>query len=93
MMKHLQAVYYVALLSAASYFGAAHQKSARFQVISNKRIKHSLKFGQVAIELIYKDSLTNLPTQDFTVSTGYLSVTACFQKCTGLLSSTITGSN
>ena len=74
MMKHLQAEYYVALLSAANYFGAAHQKSARFQVISNKRIKHSLKFGQIAIELIYKNSLTNLPTQDFTVSTGYLKV-------------------
>lgn len=73
-MKHLQAEYYVALLSAANYFGAAHQKSARFQVISNKRIKHSLEFGQVAIELIYKDSLTNLPTQDFIVSTGYLKV-------------------
>lgn len=74
MMKHLKAEYYVALLSAASYFGAAHQKSARFQVISNKRIKHSLEFGQVAIELIYKNSLVNSPTQEFTVNTGYLRV-------------------
>ena len=72
MMNHLEAEYYVALLSAASYFGASHQKPARFQVISNKRIKHSLKFGQVVIEIIYKDSLANLPMKDFIVSTGYL---------------------
>lgn len=73
-MKHLNAKYYVALLSAAAFFGAAHQKPARFQVISNKRIKHSLEFGQVAIELICKKSLDNLPTKDFVVSTGYLKV-------------------
>lgn len=73
-MRHLNAEYYVALLSGAAYYGAAHQKSARFQVISNKRIKHSLIFGQVAIELIYKDSLSNLPTQNFVVNTGYLKV-------------------
>lgn len=74
LMKHLQSDYYVALLSAATYFGAAHQKPARFQIISNQRIKHSLKFGQVAIEIIYKDSLEGLPTKDFIVNTGYLKV-------------------
>lgn len=74
LMKYLGAEYYVGLLSGAAYFGATHQKPARFQVISNKRIKHSLQFGQVVIELIYKDSLSHLPTQDFVVSTGYLKV-------------------
>lgn len=73
-MGYLDAEYYVGLLSAAMYFGATHQKPARFQVISNKRVKHSLKFGQVVIELIYKNSLSNLPTKDFVVSTGYLKI-------------------
>jgi len=73
-MRHLGATYYVGLLSAAIYFGATHQKPAKFQIISNKRIKHTLKFGQVIIELIYKNSLLNLPTKDFVVSTGYLNV-------------------
>lgn len=73
-MKHLQADYYVGLLSAGLFFGATHQKPARFQVITNKRIKHSLEFGDVAIELIYKESLDALPIQDFVVSTGYLKV-------------------
>jgi len=73
-MQYLEADYYVGLLSAGLFWGATHQKPARFQVITNKRIKHSLKFGDVAIELIYKKSLANLPTKSFVVSTGYLKV-------------------
>lgn len=76
LMKHLQADYYVALLSAAQYYGATHQKPARFQVISNKRLRHPLTFGRVSIELIYKKSLTDLPTQNRTVKTGYLTISS-----------------
>lgn len=74
LMKYLEADYYVGLLSAAAVHGASHQKPARFQVISNKRLKHSLSFGKVEIELIYKKSLSTLPTQNLVVSTGYLKV-------------------
>lgn len=73
-MKYLQSDYYVGLLSAGLFYGATHQKPARFQIITNKRIKHSLEFGDVVIELVYKNSLQGLPTQDFVVSTGYLKV-------------------
>lgn len=74
MMKYLDAEYYIALLSAAGFYGASHQKPMVFQVITNRRIKHSLKFGQVHIKLIYKKSLAALPIKDFVVSTGYLKV-------------------
>jgi len=74
LMSYLQADYYVALLSAAMYHGAAHQKPGRFQVISNRRVKHPLEFGQIKIELVYKKSLTGLPIKNVTVSTGYLKV-------------------
>jgi hypothetical protein len=74
MMKYLDAEYYVALLSAAGFYGASHQKPMVFQVVTNRRIKHSLKFGQVHIKLIQKKSLTDLPIKDFVVSTGYLKV-------------------
>ncbi len=74
LMKHINAEYYVALLSAAAFYGASHQKPMVFQVITNKRIKHSLKFGQVHIKLIHKKSLTDLHGKDFVVSTGYLKV-------------------
>ncbi|WPY00728.1 Putative type IV antitoxin domain-containing protein [Candidatus Trichorickettsia mobilis] len=64
-MKHLNVDYYVDLLSARLFYGATHQKPARFQVITNKQVKHPIKFGDVVIELVYKDSLEGLPTKDF----------------------------
>ena len=75
-MKHLGAEYYVALLSAAGFYGAAHQKIFKFQVTTNARITHPWEFGQIKIEVIRKKDLSNLPLQDFTVSTGYLKVAA-----------------
>lgn len=74
MMKYIDAQYYVALLSAAEFYGAAHQKPMIFQVITNRRIKHSLKFGQVHIKLIYKKTLAALPIKNFVVRSGYLKV-------------------
>ena len=74
LMKHLNLDYYVSLLSGARFYGASHQKPAKFQVVTNKRIKHPLDFGKVKIEIIYKKSLEKLPIKDFTVSTGYLKV-------------------
>lgn len=73
-MRYLDANYYVALLSAGLLHGATHQKPSRFQVISDKRIKHPSSFGDVEIDYIYKQSVLNMPTQDFTVATGYLKV-------------------
>jgi predicted transcriptional regulator of viral defense system len=72
--QYLGIEYYAALLTAGLFHGATHQKPARFQVISNKQIKRLLTFGDITIEFIYKKSLSNLPTQDFVVSTGYLKV-------------------
>ncbi|MDX1902051.1 MAG: type IV toxin-antitoxin system AbiEi family antitoxin [Gammaproteobacteria bacterium] len=74
MMRHVNAEYYVALLSAAGFYGASHQKPMVFQVVTNRRIKHSLKFGQIHIKLIYKKSLADLPVKDFIVNSGYLKV-------------------
>lgn len=73
-MKYIDSEYYVGLLSAAEFYGASHQKPMVFQVVTHKRIKHSLKFGQVYIKLIYKKSLADLPMKDVVVSSGYLKV-------------------
>jgi len=70
----MHADYYVALLSAAAYYGASHQKSASFQIISNKRFIKPLNFGQIHIECIYKKTITGLPIRNMTVNTGYLKV-------------------
>lgn len=74
LMRHLDVDYYVALLSAGLFYGATHQKPSRFQVITQKRIKHPLTFGDVKIDIIYKKSLEKLPIRKFPVSTGYLNV-------------------
>lgn len=71
-MKYLRCNYYVALLTAGLFHGATHQKPAKFQVISDKRITHPSIFGDVEIDFIYKKCVFGLPTQDFTVATGYL---------------------
>lgn len=73
-MSHLNVNYYVALLSAGLFYGATHQKPSKFQVITDKRIKHPLTFGNVKIDIIYKKSLFKLPIRKFVVSTGYLNV-------------------
>jgi predicted transcriptional regulator of viral defense system len=74
LMNYLKIDYYVSLLSGAQYYGASHQKPGRFQVISNKRIKHPLEFGEIKIELIYKNYLKDLPIKTVAVSTGYLKI-------------------
>lgn len=74
LMQHTGENYYVALLTAGLFHGATHQKPSRFQVILSKRTKHPLVFGDVEIDFIYKKSISGLPTQDFTVSTGYLKI-------------------
>ena len=76
MMHYLNAAYYVALLSAAGFYGAGHQKIFKFQVVTNSRIDHPLEFGQVKIEIIKRKDLSHLPTQNFIVNTGYLKVAA-----------------
>ena len=73
LMKHWNLSYYVCLLSAAQYHGASHQKPQIFQVMINKQIK-MLHCGKLRIDFVYKKSLTNLPTQAFTVKTGYLTM-------------------
>jgi predicted transcriptional regulator of viral defense system len=75
-MDHLGVDYYAALLTAAQYHGAAHQKPVVFQIITNKQLKKELEFGQVRIDCLYKKSLKDLPTQNITVSTGYLKVSS-----------------
>ena len=50
------------------------KKYLNFKIITNTRIVHPLEFGQIKIEIIKRKDLSNLPTQDFTVNTGYLKV-------------------
>ena len=74
LMKYMKEDYYVSVLSGAQYHGASHQRPGQFQIISNKRIKHPLEFGQVKIDVLYKKSLKDLPMQEVVVKTGILKI-------------------
>jgi hypothetical protein len=54
-MKSLCVYNHVTLLISGLFHGATHQKPARFQVLSDKRIKHPLTFSDINIEFIYKE--------------------------------------
>jgi len=73
LMKHWNLPYYVCLLSAAYYHGASHQKPQAFQVMTHKQLKPII-CGKVKIEFVYRRSLDQLPLQQRTVKTGYLSI-------------------
>jgi predicted transcriptional regulator of viral defense system len=73
LMNHLGLSYYVCLLSAAQYYGAAHQKPQTFQVMVSKQLKPII-CGKVKIEFIFKKSLEDLFIKKIPVKTGFLNV-------------------
>lgn len=64
LMEFWRKQYYVGLLSAAAYHGAAHQKPQVFQVVSNVK-KSRLKCGHYQINFIYKKDVASIQTESF----------------------------
>ena len=73
LMKYWQQPYYVGLLTAAEYHGAAHQKPQTFQVITNKK-KPVLQCGKIRIEFLMKGEMENIPLQSFSTAKSVLNV-------------------
>lgn len=65
--------YYAALLTAALYHGASHQKPQVFQVMTNRRMS-SVICGKIKIDFVYKKNMNTLPLDRLTVKSGYLSI-------------------
>lgn len=73
LIRHWGTEYYIGLLSAALYHGAAHQQPQMFQVmIPNKR--KSISCGHVSIEFIQNSHCTRTPKQALKTRTGTLQV-------------------
>jgi len=72
-MQFLNLPYYVCLLSAAGYYGAAHQKPQIFQVMTNKQL-NPVKCGKVIVQFSFKKNIDNVSSNSFTVPTGYIKV-------------------
>lgn len=56
MMAHVGADYYVGLLSASAHWGASHQASMRYQILTNK-IAKDIIFSRARVEFITKKEM------------------------------------
>lgn len=73
LMQHLKIPYYVGLLSAAQYYGAAHQKPQAFQVISSKA-RRNIQVGRVKITFTTKAEAELSATRQFNTPRGFICV-------------------
>jgi predicted transcriptional regulator of viral defense system len=73
LMEYLNLPYYVGFLSAAQYYGAAHQKPQRFQVVTSKN-RPSIRCGRIYIEFIANKNVTVMPTKKFNTYAGVINI-------------------
>src|SRR3990167_2417775 len=73
LMSYLGQPYYVGYLSAAQFYGAAHQKPQRFQVVTIKN-RPPIHCGRIYIEFIANKDAAIYPTRKFNTSTGTITV-------------------
>jgi len=73
LMQFHQQPYYVGLLSAATLYGAAHQQSQEFQVITNK-VFRPIIVGRTPIHFFVKKNATTVFTNQIKTATGYMRV-------------------
>lgn len=73
LMRHLNVPYYVGLLSAAQFYGAAHQKPQTFQVITSKA-RRNIQVGRVKITFTTKSDAEHSATRQFNTPKGFIRV-------------------
>jgi predicted transcriptional regulator of viral defense system len=73
LMKRLNVSYYVGLLSASQYHGAAHQRPQALQVFLEKN-RRPIKCGAVRVVFIARKRVADVPVQSFNTPRGALLV-------------------
>jgi predicted transcriptional regulator of viral defense system len=73
LMRHLKLPYYVGLLSAAQYYGAAHQKPQSLQILIPKP-RRAILVGRVKIVFVTKSDAAQALTRQFNTSKGFIRV-------------------
>jgi predicted transcriptional regulator of viral defense system len=73
LMQRLSLPYYVGLLSAAQYHGAAHHRPQEFQVLLAKA-RRPIRCGQVRVAFIVRKRLKDVPAQSFNTPRGTILV-------------------
>lgn len=75
LMKCLREPYYVGLLSAAEYHGAAHHRPQVFQVMASKA-RRKIRCGKVVVEFMYRKNLADVPVTERNTPSGTMAVSA-----------------
>lgn len=73
LMRYLKTPYYVGLISAAQFYGAAHQKPQIFQIITPKA-RRDLQVGRVRISFTCKSGAEQSAIRQFNTSKGFVRV-------------------
>ncbi len=73
LMKHKKLTYYAGLLTAAQYYGAAHQRPQEFQVFVQKN-RRPIRCGKVRVKFIARKNIDGVPVRKFNTSRGELRV-------------------
>jgi predicted transcriptional regulator of viral defense system len=74
LMRYLQRDYYIGLLNAAVFYGAAHQQPQEFTIITDKKnFRDKFKNG-IKINFVSKREISHSMIKKFTTKTGYVSV-------------------
>jgi predicted transcriptional regulator of viral defense system len=73
LMGHLGQPYYVGLLTAAAFHGAAHQQPMVFQVVTTKPTR-AMSAGRVSIELFMSSKVEVMPVVETQTETGTMRV-------------------
>lgn len=73
LMKHKGLTYYAGLLSAAQYYGAAHQRPQEFQVFLAKNRK-PIRCGKVRVKFIARKEIDAVPVRSLQTDRGELRV-------------------
>jgi len=74
LMKHMDRLYYVGLLSAAQLHGAAHHRPQEFQVVVPQRTVRPVRAGNVRIRFYGKGLFDRSETQESKTPTGLMRV-------------------
>lgn len=72
-MNQRKRQYYVALLSAAALYGAAHQQPQEFQVMVDKPLRKIIA-GKLSLRFFYNKRISLTPIQKIKTNTGYMKV-------------------
>jgi len=75
LMEHLSLNYYVSLLSAAEFHGAAHQRPQVFQVVVALN-RPRIRCGKVRIQFVARHNISKIPTLTKNTPRGYILVSS-----------------